>query len=255
LDQAQGAGQHHPCAAPTPVAGAQSGGERLAIPARELDLEPGLQLLHGYPGSLLCGLEQAHRPTLAHHVARAPGLGPWVLIIGSWYKTPRRSGQKTSGKAPIHMVSAFAARQRLVLGQVKVAEKSNEIVAIPKLLDLLAVEGAVVTIEAIGCQRDIPQTILDQKAGYVLALKGNQGTLREDVELFVAEQTSNGFKHAASSQAETIDGDHGRIETRHTTVLHHVSWLQERHNWPGLKGVVIVDSIREIGRTIERETR
>jgi predicted transposase YbfD/YdcC len=153
------------------------------------------------------------------------------------------------------MVSAFAARQRLVLGQVKVAEKSNEIVAIPKLLDLMAIEGAVVTIDAIGCQRDIAQTILDKRADYVLALKGNQGTLREDVELFVAEQTSNGFKHAASSQDETVDGDHGRIETRNTTVIHDVSWLQERHDWPGLKGVVIVDSIREIGRTIERETR
>ena len=74
------------------------------------------------------------------------------------------------------MVSAFAARQRLVLGQVKVAEKSNEIVAIPKLLDMLAIEGAIVTIDAMGCQRDIAQKILDKKADYVLALKGNQGT-------------------------------------------------------------------------------
>src|SRR4051794_29499371 len=169
-------------------------------------------------------------------------------------KTGRRSFGK-KGQAALHMVSAFAARQHLVLGQVKVADKANEIVAIPKLLDLLAIEGAIVTIDAIGCQRDIAQTILDQKADYVLALKGNQGTLREDVELFVAEQTSTGFKHAASSQDETVDGDHGRIETRNTTVLHDVSWLQERHDWPGLNGVVIVDSIREIGRTIERETR
>ena len=153
------------------------------------------------------------------------------------------------------MVSAFAARQRLVLGQVKVAEKSNEIVAIPKRLDLMAIEGAVVTIDAIGCQRDIAQTILDQKADYVRALKGNPGTLREDVERFGAEQKSSGFKPAASSQDETVDGDHGRIETRNTTVIHDVSWLQERHDWPGLNGVVIVDSIREIGRTIERETR
>src|SRR3954468_8964334 len=101
----------------------------------------------------------------------------------------------------------------------------------------------------------IARTILDKRADYVLALKGNQGALRADVELFVAEQTSNGFKHAASSRDETVDGDHGRIETRTTTVLHDVSWLQERHDWPGLNGVVIVDSIREIGRMIERETR
>src|SRR5829696_9823383 len=88
-------------------------------------------------------------------------------------------------------------------GELRWGEKSNEIVAVPKLLDLMAVEGAVVTIDAIGCQRDIAQTILDQKADYVLALKGNQGALREDVELFVAEQTSNGFKHATSSRDET----------------------------------------------------
>src|SRR5436190_14401931 len=170
------------------------------------------------------------------------GISAQVIAIDG--KTSRRSYRKKGADAPIHIVSAFAARQRLVLGQVKVAEKSNEIVAIPKLLDLMAIEGAVVTIDAIGCQRDIARTILDQKADYVLALKGNQGALREDVELFVAEQKSNGFKHAASSRDETVDGDHGRIETRTTTVIHDVSWLQERHDWPGLNGVVIVDSIR-----------
>jgi hypothetical protein len=78
------------------------------------------------------------------------------------------------------MVSAFAARQRLVFGQVKVADKSNEIIAIPALLDMLAIEGAVVTIDAMGCQRNISQKVLDKKADYILALKGNQGTLRED---------------------------------------------------------------------------
>ena len=96
--------------------------------------------------------------------------------------------QKKGAKAAIHMVSAFAARQRLVLGQVKVAEKSNEIVAIPKLLDLMAIEGAIVTIDATGCQREIAKKILDKKADYVLALKGNQGTLHEDLEVFIAEQ-------------------------------------------------------------------
>lgn len=96
-------------------------------------------------------------------------------------KTVRRSGKKKDARAPIHMVSAFAVRQRLVLGQVKVNEKSNEIVAIPKLLDLLAIEGAIVTIDAMGCQRDIAAKIIGKKADYVLALKGNQGTLRDDV--------------------------------------------------------------------------
>src|SRR6202035_3441732 len=124
------------------------------------------------------------------------------------------------------MVSAFAARQRLVLGQVKVAEKSNEIVAIPALLEMLAIEGAIVTLDAMGCQRDIAKAILDKKADYVLALKGNQGSLREDVEVFVTEQKAKGFADTETTSDTTIDGDHGRIETRTTTVIHDVAWLQ-----------------------------
>ncbi|MBF0305882.1 MAG: ISAs1 family transposase, partial [Alphaproteobacteria bacterium] len=146
-------------------------------------------------------------------------------------------------------------RQRLVLGQVKVDEKSNEIVAIPKLLDLLVIEGAIVTIDAMGCQRDIAAKIIDKKADYVLALKGNQGSLREDVAVFVAEQKAMGFQDTTISRDQTVDGDHGRIETRTTTVIHDVDWLQERHAWPGLKSVVVVESTREIGDKVEAETR
>jgi predicted transposase YbfD/YdcC len=170
-------------------------------------------------------------------------------------KTSRRSFQKKGAKAAIHMVSAFAARQRLVLGQIKVAEKSNEIVAIPKLLEMLALEGAIVTIDAMGCQRDIAEKVLHRKADYVVALKGNQGTLLEDVKVFAAEQKANGFKDTTVSRHETVDGDHGRIETRTYTAIHDVAWLQERHDWPGLKGLVIVDSTREIGEKFEHETR
>jgi len=169
-------------------------------------------------------------------------------------KTSRRSGKKGSKEA-IHMVSAFAARQRLVLAQTKVGEKSNEILAIPALIDMLSIEGALVTIDAIGCQRDIARKIIDKKADYILALKGNQGTLREDVELFANEQKAKGFSDTTVSTDETVDGDHGRIETRRATVLHDVAWLQERHDWPGLKGVVVIDSTREMGARTERETR
>ena len=186
-------------------------------------------------------------------VAALTGAPADVIAIDG--KTLRRSYQKKGAKAPIHMVSAFAARQRLVLGQVKVADKSNEIVAIPALLEMMAIEGAVVTIDAIGCQRDIARKILDKKADYVLALKGNQGTLREDVEVFAAEQKANGFKDAEVSRHQTVDGDHGRIETRTYTAIHDVAWLQQRHDWPGLQGVVMVESTREIGDKIERETR
>ncbi len=120
---------------------------------------------------------------------------------------------------------------------------------------MLAIEGAIVTIDAMGCQRDIAQKVLDKKANYVLALKGNQGSLREDVELFVAEQKARGFENTTISRDQTTDGDHGRIETRTTTVIHDIAWLQERHDWPGLKGVVIVESRRETGGKIEQETR
>jgi predicted transposase YbfD/YdcC len=165
-------------------------------------------------------------------LCRLGRLGDWragwrVAIDG---KTVRRSGHRRGSKAPIHMVSAFAAGQRLVLGQVKVAEKSNEIIAIPKLLNMLAIEGAIVTIDAMGCQRDIAQKILDKKADYVVALKGNQGSLREDVEVFVAEQQAVGFKDTEISHHRTVDADHGRIETRTITVIEDVKWLQERHN-------------------------
>jgi hypothetical protein len=122
-------------------------------------------------------------------------------------KTSRRTRGK--GKAALHLVSAFAARQRLVLGQAKVADKSNEIVAIPKLLDLLQIEGAIVTIDAMGCQRDIARKIIDKKADYILALKGNQGSLREDAELFAEEQIARGFADTTVTRTQTVDGEHG----------------------------------------------
>lgn len=170
-------------------------------------------------------------------------------------KTSRRSYTKKGANDAIHIVSAFAARQRLVLAQTKVEEKSTEIVAIPKLLAMLSLEGAIVTIDAIGCQKEIAKQIVDKGADYVLALKGNQGTLRADVELFAAEQKANGFKDTTVSRHETVDGDHGRVETRKYTVLHDISWLKERHNWPGLSSIVMVESTRETGTKIETETR
>jgi len=186
-------------------------------------------------------------------VASVTGTPEGVIAIDG--KTVRRSGRKKDNTAPIHMVSAFAARQRLVLGQLKVAEKSNEIIAIPKLLAMLAIEGAIVTIDAMGCQRDIAQKILDKKADYVLALKGNQGSLREDVELFATEQKARAFADTKVTRDTTVDGDHGRIETRTTTVISDVEWLQERHDWPGLKAVVMVESSRETNGKTEHETR
>ena len=242
------------------LAGAESFVDIARFGQKKLDLlRRFLPFLNGTPshdqlGAIFAWLdaERFQRAFVAWVAARM-GVPAEVIAIDG--QTLRRSHQKKGGKAAIHMVSAFAARQRIVLGQLKVGEKSNEIIAIPKLLEMLAIEGAIVTIDAMGCQRDIAQKIVDKKADYVLALKGNQGSLREDVELFVAEQQANGFADTTISRDTTVDGDHGRIETRTTTVIHNVEWLQKRHNWPGLKSIVVVESRREISGKVEQETR
>jgi predicted transposase YbfD/YdcC len=209
---------------------------------------------HDHLGDIFATLDaEKFQQCFVAWVSAETGAASDVIAIDG--KTARRSGDKKGAKAAIHMVSAFAARQRLVLGQVKVAAKSNEIIAIPKLLEMMAIEGAIVTIDAMGCQRDIARTIIDKKADYVLALKGNQGSLRDDVDVFVAEQNAREFQDTTISRHQTVDGDHGRIETRTTTVIHDVGWLQDRHNWPGLNGIVMVESRREIDGKIEQETR
>lgn len=209
---------------------------------------------HDHLGDILAVLDATEfQRCFVAWVASLAGVPEGVIAIDG--KTVRRSHDRAGAKAAIHMVSAFAARQRLVLGQVKVAEKSNEIVAIPKLLDMLAIEGAVVTIDAMGCQRGIARKIVEKKADYVLALKGNQSALHDDVKLFAAEQKAAGFKDTDVSRTQTVDGDHGRIETRTVTVFHHAEWLRERHDWPGLNAVVMVESVREINDKTALETR
>ena len=139
------------------------------------------------------------------------------------------------------MVSAWSSEQRLVLGQIKVSDKSNEITAIPELLDLLELKRAIVTIDAMGCQRNIAAKIVGQEANYVLALKGNQGTLHEDIELFFQEQKKYDFTDAKADTHETIEKDHGRLELRRVTVCAGIEWLQTLHQWPGLKSIIMVE--------------
>ena len=209
---------------------------------------------HDHLGDILAVLDaEAFQRCFVAWVASFSGVPEGVIAIDG--KTVRRSHDKAGSKAAIHMVSAFAARQRLVLGQVKVAAKSNEIVAIPKLLDMLAIEGAVITIDAMGCQRAIAHKIVDKKADYVLALKGNQSALHDDVKLFASEQQQSGFNDTKISRAETVDGDHGRIGTRTVTVFHDAEWLRKRHDWPSLTAVIMVESVREISGKATSETR
>jgi predicted transposase YbfD/YdcC len=208
---------------------------------------------HDHLGDIFAALDAEHfQRCFVGWVASLIGVPKGVVAIDG--KTVRRSGGK-AGKDAIHMVSAFAAGQRLVLGQVKVAEKSNEIIAIPKLLDMLVVEGAIITIDAMGCQRAIAQKIIDKKADYVFGLKGNQGSLREDVDVFIAEQKAKDFADTTITRAQTIDADNGRIETRTTTVIHDVDWLRKRHGWPGLNAIAMVESTRETKGVIENDTR
>jgi predicted transposase YbfD/YdcC len=210
---------------------------------------------HDQLGDLFAALDaEAFQHCFIAWVTSLTKLGPDIVAIDG--KTLRRSYQEGGAKAPIHMISAWSARQRLVLGQAKVAEKSNEIIAIPDLLDLLTLKGATVTIDAMGCQKEIAKKIKDKEADYVLALKGNQGTLQQDVELFFAEQKARRFADTTISRHQTLEKSHGRIETRTYTAIGDIAWLQERHDWTGLKSIVMVESVREIiGLKTESETR
>jgi predicted transposase YbfD/YdcC len=138
--------------------------------------------------------------------------GDSVAIDG---KTLRRSFDQAASQGAIHMVSAWANAHRLVLGQRKVDDKSNEITAIPQLLRLLELEGAIVTIDAMGCQKEIAKTIPEQGAEYVLALKDTQPTLHSEVQLLFEDIKADRLDHVTSARHTTTDADHGRLETRH----------------------------------------
>jgi hypothetical protein len=154
------------------------------------------------------------------------GVAGVVAIDG---KVVRRSFDRASGKSALHMVSAWGCEQRLVLAQIATDATSNEITAVPKLLAMLSLKGTIVTADALNCQRAIAKQIVDQGGDYVLALKGNQGRLHDDVVTFLDDPARE-----AEAEARTVDADHGRIETRTATVSTDIDWLQADHRWPGL---------------------
>lgn len=170
-------------------------------------------------------------------------LGEVVSIDG---KSARHSYDRGAGKGAIHMVSAWASENQLVLGQVKVADKSNEITAIPKLLNLLDVQGCIVTIDAMGTQTDIAKQIIDQGADYVLSLKGNQRHLHEDVEQLFDWAHKTDFKDIEHEAHQTIDKGHGRVEIRRYWLLDQVEHLENAEHWKGLKRVGMVEAERRI---------
>jgi predicted transposase YbfD/YdcC len=181
--------------------------------------------------------------------------GQVVAIDG---KTLRRSHDRGRGKSAIHLVSAWASASHLLLGQVKVDEKSNEITAIPVLLETLALGGAIVTIDALGTQKPIARTIIDQGADYVLALKENQGQLYDDVAATFAEAEARQFVHVPHTYAKTINKGHGRVEVRECWAierLDYVEALRTAEDWPALRSLVLVRAERRVGQQVSVEQR
>lgn len=170
-------------------------------------------------------------------------------------KTLCNSVDKAKGISAIHMVSAFATEARLVLAQQKVDEKSNEITAIPKLLDLLDLKGHIVTIDAMGTQKAIAKQIIEQGGDYILALKGNQGTLNEDVRLFLEAEVKKTASSAIEERYEDVDKGHGRIETRKCFVSSQVDWLHQKEQWAGLKTIAMIEETQEINGKVSIEQR
>jgi predicted transposase YbfD/YdcC len=179
---------------------------------------------------------------------------PLVAIDG---KSIRRSFEHAwDHSTAAHLVSAFVAENHTVLGQLAVDCKENEITAIPKLLQLLDLSGATVTIDAMGCQRKIAGTITENGGEYVLAVKENQPTLRRRIERNMKDLLLAKFQDVRHGHVRTVDGDHGRIETRDVWVVDELDWLgEEKDRWPALKSVAVVESRREIalqGASVER---
>ena len=173
----------------------------------------------------------------------AKATGDQVIPIDG--KTARRSFDKTAALGPLHFVSAWSATNRMTLGQIKVDSHSNEIPAISSLLDLLELKGCIVTIDAMGCQRDIAAKIVEKGGHYLLALKGNQKTINDDVNQAFQGADGEQLSKRLGSPVVTVDADHGRLETRWYWTSTDLSILSSETDWPGLKAIGIAERQRE----------
>jgi predicted transposase YbfD/YdcC len=186
-----------------------------------------------------------------HALAEAVGLRH-IAIDG---KTLRRSGSATRDLGPLHLVSAWASENHLALGQVAVDGKSNEITAIPELLDLLELRGALVTIDAMGCQKTIAKKIVDGGGDYLLTVKDNQEHLLTDIQQSFVAACENDFEGMKHDTYETKECGHGRKEYRCYTVLHSTDGLRHKDDWAGLKTIGMCYSQRTVGEKTSEETR
>lgn len=179
--------------------------------------------------------------------------GPLSGVIAIDGKSVCGSGNAT--EKPLHLLNAFAAETHLVLGQLATDVKSNEITAIPELVELLSIKGMVVTLDAMGCQKSIARVIRQKDADYVLALKKNHGDLYDDVTTFFKEERKTNFSNTTVHQYETVEKDHGRLETRTITVSSAIDWLTQKDEWQGLQTLVEVHSTRESMSEKSQQTR
>lgn len=179
--------------------------------------------------------------------------GSVVSIDG---KAQRGTAKKGEQHSFVHIVSAWASTSHLTLGQLKVNNKSNEITAIPKLLDVIDVEGTTVTIDAMGCQREIADKIAEKGAEYVLALKGNQGALAEEVENYFDQADAINFEGVECNAVGSKEATHGRVEKREVYATEDISWLPQKKLWRNLKSIIMVRSERWTpGNPISTEKR
>jgi predicted transposase YbfD/YdcC len=179
--------------------------------------------------------------------------GEIIAIDG---KQVRGAGNRADGKEGLRMVSAWATENRLSLGQIRTEAKSNEIQAIPELLKLLSISGCIVTIDAMGCQKEIAKEIRRQEADYVLSLKANHELFYREVEEYFAWAERVKYKDILHSKYETLEKDHGRIERRRCTAVEDLEWFTEKDQWAGLRSLVMVESKREIiGEKVTVERR
>lgn len=174
-------------------------------------------------------------------------------IISIDGKTSRRSFSKD--RNPLHLVSAWANKNSLVLAQLKVEEKSNEITAIPKILQALDIRGCLITIDAMGCQKAIAALTVENGGDYILALKGNQGKLHEQVKDFMEISIETGFEDVEHETTHSLEKDHGRIETRKYYLINDLDWLEGRDKWKDLNSVGLVISERKVGDKTSTENR
>jgi len=178
--------------------------------------------------------------------------GEFINVDGKTLRAAKEAGNK---KSLIHMVSVWSASQHLVLGQKKVGEKSNEITAIPSLLEMLMIRDCIVSIDAMGCQTEIANTIIEQGADYVLALKGNQGNLHKDVQQLFSSALAKNFKNIDHQFHSTVEKGHGRIETRRYWTMGNTEYLIGAEKWRGLKSIGMVESERIINGNVSTEHR